>query len=88
MKLNVKIMPKNGVLDPQGKAIENSLSQLGFKNFSEIRQGKIIEIDIDADKDQAINIADESFTDNEISVSKKSLFSFTFFWTNSSNPGS
>tara|TARA_A100001037_G_scaffold261622_1_gene250740 strand:+ start:296 stop:541 length:246 start_codon:yes stop_codon:yes gene_type:complete len=59
MKLNVKIMPKNGVLDPQGKAIENSLSQLGFKNVSEIRQGKIIEIDIDADKDQAINIADE-----------------------------
>ena len=59
MKLNVKIMPKNGVLDPQGKAIENSLSQLGFKNFSEIRQGKIIEIDIDANKDQAINIADE-----------------------------
>ncbi len=59
MKLNVKIMPKNGVLDPQGKAIENSLSQLGFKKFSEIRQGKIIEIDIDADKDQAINIADE-----------------------------
>ena len=52
-------MPKNGVLDPQGKAIENSLSQLGFKKLSEIRQGKIIEIDIDADKDQAINIADE-----------------------------
>ena len=34
MKLNVKIMPKNGVLDPQGKAIENSLNQLGFNNFS------------------------------------------------------
>ena len=59
MKLNVKIMPKNGVLDPQGKAIENSLSQLGFKKLSEIRQGKIIEIDIDADKGQAINIVDE-----------------------------
>jgi len=59
MKLNVKIMPKNGVLDPQGKAIENSLSQLGFKKLSEIRQGKIIEIDIDEDKDQAINIVDE-----------------------------
>ena len=44
MKLNVKIMPKKGVLDPQGKAIENSLNQLGFNNFSEIRQGKIIEI--------------------------------------------
>lgn len=59
MKVKVIVTLKSGVLDPQGKAIENSLSQLGFKNFSEIRQGKIIEIDIDADKDQAINIADE-----------------------------
>jgi phosphoribosylformylglycinamidine synthase len=59
MKLNVKIMPKNGVLDPQGKAIENSLNQLGFNNFSEIRQGKIIEIDIDEEEEKAISIADE-----------------------------
>ena len=59
MKLNVKIMPKNGVLDPQGKAIENSLNQLGFNNFSEIRQGKIIEIDIDEEKEKAISIAEE-----------------------------
>ncbi|MAX60581.1 MAG: phosphoribosylformylglycinamidine synthase [Rhodobiaceae bacterium] len=59
MKLNVKIMPKNGVLDPQGKAIENSLNQLGFNNFSEIRQGKIIEIDIDDKEEKAISIAEE-----------------------------
>ena len=59
MKLNVKIMPKNGVLDPQGKAIENSLNQLGFNNFSEIRQGKIIEIDIDEEEEKAISIAEE-----------------------------
>ena len=59
MKLNVKIMPKNGVLDPQGKAIENSLNQLGFNNFSEIRQGKIIEIDIDDEEEKAISIAEE-----------------------------
>ena len=59
MKLNVKIMPKNGVLDPQGKAIENSLNQIGFNNFSEIRQGKIIEIDIDAEEEKAISIAEE-----------------------------
>ena len=52
-------MPKNGVLDPQGKAVENSLSQLGFKNFSEIRQGKIIEIDIDEKEEKAISIAEE-----------------------------
>tara|TARA_Y100001970_G_scaffold227691_1_gene281759 strand:+ start:755 stop:1000 length:246 start_codon:yes stop_codon:yes gene_type:complete len=59
MKLNVKIMPKNGVLDPQGKAIENSLNQLGFNNFSEIRQGKIIEIDIDEKEEKAISITEE-----------------------------
>ena len=59
MKLNVKIMPKNGVLDPQGKAIENSLNQLGFNNFSEIRQGKIIEIVIDEKEEKAVSIAEE-----------------------------
>ena len=59
MKLNIKIMPKNGVLDPQGKAIENSLNQLGFENFSKIRQGKIIEIDINEDEKKAIIIAEE-----------------------------
>tara|TARA_B100000123_G_C25739540_1_gene433131 strand:- start:3423 stop:3668 length:246 start_codon:yes stop_codon:yes gene_type:complete len=59
MKLNLKIMPKNGVLDPQGKAIENSLNQLGFENFSKIRQGKIIEIDINEDEKKAIIIAEE-----------------------------
>jgi len=59
MKLNVKIMPKNGVLDPQGKAIENSLNQLGFDNFSEIRQGKIIEIVIDEKEEKAVSIAEE-----------------------------
>ena len=54
MKLNIKIMPKNGVLDPQGKAIENSLSQLGFENFSKIRLGKIIEVE-----EKAIIVAEE-----------------------------
>ena len=59
MKMNVKIMPKNGVLDPQGKAIESSLNQLGFDNFSEIRQGKIIEIDINENEEKALNIVEE-----------------------------
>ena len=48
MKSLVKIMPKNGVLDPQGKAIENSLNQLGFSQVGNVRQGKIIEIEIDS----------------------------------------
>ena len=59
MKLNVKIMPKDGVLDPQGKAIENSLIQLGFKNINNVRQGKIIEIDLNEEKEIALEIVDD-----------------------------
>ena len=40
-------MPKEGVLDPQGKAIENSLKQLGFTDVKEARQGKIVELNLD-----------------------------------------
>ena len=52
MKSLVKIMPKKGVLDPQGKAIENSLKQLGFFQIKEVTQGKIIEIEIDSDNEK------------------------------------
>ncbi|MEC9207741.1 MAG: phosphoribosylformylglycinamidine synthase subunit PurS [Pseudomonadota bacterium] len=44
MKARVHITLKNGVLDPQGKAIENALGGLGFDGISEVRQGKYIEI--------------------------------------------
>ena len=52
MKSLVKIMPKKGVLDPQGKAIENSLKQLGFSQIKEVTQGKIIEIEIVSDNEK------------------------------------
>ena len=44
MKARVHITLKNGVLDPQGKAIENALGGMGFSEISEVRQGKYIEI--------------------------------------------
>ncbi|MAA76525.1 MAG: phosphoribosylformylglycinamidine synthase [Rhodobiaceae bacterium] len=53
MKATVKITLKYGVLDPQGKAIEKSLRQLGFSSVNEVRQGKLIELDIDADTPEA-----------------------------------
>ena len=59
MKINVKIMPKSGVLDPQGKAIENSLKQLGFNQTGTVRQGKLIEIDLQEKEEKAIKIVDE-----------------------------
>jgi phosphoribosylformylglycinamidine synthase len=53
MKATVKITLKYGVLDPQGKAIEKSLGQLGFSGVNEVRQGKLIELDIEADTPEA-----------------------------------
>lgn len=46
MKARIRITLKNGVLDPQGKAIQNALSSLGFKGVEEVRQGKYIEVDL------------------------------------------
>ena len=48
MKALVKIMPKKGVLDPQGKAIEKSLNQLCFPQNNKVIQGKLIKIEIDS----------------------------------------
>ncbi len=54
MKATIYISLKNGVLDPQGKAIENSLSQLGFDGVENVRQGKMIELELaDTDASQA-----------------------------------
>lgn len=44
MKAKVYVTLKNGVLDPQGKAIQNALGHLGFQGVEEVRQGKLIEI--------------------------------------------
>ena len=51
MKVKVIVTPKNGVLDPQGKAIQQTLDGMGFNNINEVRQGKFFEINID-EKDQ------------------------------------
>lgn len=48
MKAHVYITLKNGVLDPQGKAIENALDHLGFEGVNEVRQGKFIELQLAA----------------------------------------
>jgi phosphoribosylformylglycinamidine synthase subunit PurS len=46
MKAKVFVTLKNGVLDPQGKAIEGALAGLGFSGVSGVRVGKVIELDI------------------------------------------
>jgi phosphoribosylformylglycinamidine synthase subunit PurS len=47
MKARVHVSLKTGVLDPQGKAIGNALASLGFTGIGEVRQGKLIEIEIE-----------------------------------------
>jgi phosphoribosylformylglycinamidine synthase PurS subunit len=46
MKARVHVSLKQGVLDPQGKAIGNALGALGFIGVGEVRQGKLIELDL------------------------------------------
>jgi phosphoribosylformylglycinamidine synthase subunit PurS len=48
MKARVFVMPKDGVLDPQGKAIGHALGTLGFQGVGEVRQGKVIELEVRA----------------------------------------
>jgi phosphoribosylformylglycinamidine synthase PurS subunit len=46
MKARIFVTLKNGVLDPQGKAIGHALHNLGFTGVGEVRQGKMIEIEL------------------------------------------
>lgn len=46
MKARVHVTLKNGVLDPQGKAIQHALGSLGFDGVDDVRQGKYIELDL------------------------------------------
>ena len=47
MKTRVYVTLKNGVLDPQGKAIHHALEGLGFEGVNDVRAGKMIELDLD-----------------------------------------
>jgi phosphoribosylformylglycinamidine synthase PurS subunit len=46
MKARIFVTLKNGVLDPQGKAIGHALHNLGFTSVGEVRQGKVIDIEL------------------------------------------
>ncbi len=61
MKIRIYITLKKGVLDTQGKAIENSLvKNLGFDQISGVRQGKLVEMEInETDSDKLSKIVDE-----------------------------
>jgi phosphoribosylformylglycinamidine synthase len=60
MKATVTVMLKNGVLDPQGKAIAHALDTLGFNGVQDVRAGKVIELDLaETDPSRAKAAAEE-----------------------------
>ena len=65
MKVKVIVTLKNGVLDPQGKAIQQTLNGMAFSNVSEVRQGKYFDI--------AINESDESKAKSQVEEMCKKL---------------
>ena len=65
MKVKVIVTLKNGVLDPQGKAIQQTLNGMAFSNVSEVRQGKYFDIEI--------NESDESKAKSQVEEMCKKL---------------
>ena len=60
MKIKVIVTLKNGVLDPQGKAIHQTLNGMNFKNINEVRQGKYFDIEVnESDENKAKSQVDE-----------------------------
>jgi|TARA_R110002072_G_scaffold49277_25_gene134036 phosphoribosylformylglycinamidine synthase len=60
MKARVHVTLKPGVLDPQGKAIEHALAGLSFTGVGEVRQGKVIELDLsETDRNKAQDAVDD-----------------------------
>ena len=56
MKIKVIVTPKNGVLDPQGKAIQQTLNGMGFSDVNEVRQGKYFDIEVNEKDEQKAKI--------------------------------
>ena len=60
MKARVTVMLKDGILDPQGEAVKNALNSLGYNQVNSIRQGKVLEINLDeTSKEKAIKIIEK-----------------------------
>ena len=60
MKVKAIVTLKNGVLDPQGKAIQQTLNGMAFDNVSEVRQGKYFDIEVnESDEDRAKSQVEE-----------------------------
>ncbi len=53
MRVHICVLPKAGILDPQGKAIAGALARLGHSDVLEVRAGKVFRVDVSADDPEA-----------------------------------
>jgi phosphoribosylformylglycinamidine synthase PurS subunit len=56
-RVRVRIMPRTGLLDPQGQAVEHALAALGFDGAGEVRIGRAIELTVEAASAEAAEVA-------------------------------
>ena len=56
MKIKIIVTPKDGVLDPQGKAIQQTLNGMNFSDVKQIRQGKYFDIEVKAENEKKAKI--------------------------------
>ena len=71
MIIKVIVTLKNGVLDPQGKAIQQTLNGMGFSNVNEVRQGKYFEIEVkEEDPEKAKEYHDQDLPQESAKDSK------------------
>ena len=55
MKAKVTVMLKKGVLDPQGEAIKHALNSLKYNKVKSVRQGKVIELELEETSEERVN---------------------------------
>lgn len=62
-RVHIRVMPRDGLLDPQGQAVEHALTELAFDGVSSVRVGRAIEIGVAADDLEAAEAATRRMCD-------------------------
>lgn len=63
MKIGIKIMPRDVILDSQGRAVEQSLTENGFSQLTSCRVGKFIELDLNTTQDEATKVVEKMLSE-------------------------
>jgi len=58
LRVRVLIRPKEGILDPQGQAVERALPALGYEGVSNVHVGRLVELDVPGDGDISARVAE------------------------------